>query len=67
MATQILKIPPTSKMISQGLIHQFKPANLRESYRHFFGNDFENAHNAMADVNACIAVYFAIKDMEKKQ
>jgi len=67
MATSVLKLPPTSKMISKGLIHQFKSANLRESYHHFFGHDFENAHSAMADVNACIAVYFAIKDLEKQQ
>jgi DNA polymerase-3 subunit epsilon len=37
---------------------------LIEAYRHFFGEDFDNAHSAMADVKACIAVYFAIKDKE---
>jgi len=67
MATDALKLPATTRMISEGLANKYKPANLRESYRHFFGNDFENAHNAMADVNACIAVYFAIKDLEKQQ
>lgn len=44
-----------------------KHPRLEEAYRHFFGVDFENAHNAMADVNACKAVYFAIKDLEQTQ
>jgi len=66
MATQVLKLPPTDKMVKAGF-NKYKPANLRESYRHFFGVDFENAHSAMADVNACIAVYFAIKDLEQAQ
>lgn len=63
MATSVLKLPPTEKMVKAGF-NKYKPANLRESYRHFFEVDFDNAHSAMADVNACIAVYFAIKDME---
>jgi DNA polymerase III subunit epsilon len=66
MATPVLKLPPTDKMVKVGL-NKYKPANLMESYRHFFGFDFENAHSAMADVNACIAVYFAIKDLEQAQ
>jgi len=37
---------------------------LVEAHRHFIGSDFDDQHSAMADVNACIAVYFAIKDME---
>lgn len=41
-----------------------KLPKLQEAYRHFFGINFEGAHSAMADVNACIAVYFAIKDLE---
>jgi DNA polymerase-3 subunit epsilon len=41
-----------------------KLPKLSEAHQHFFGVDFENAHNAMADVNACIAVYFAVKDLE---
>ena len=43
-----------------------KLPKLQEAYNHFFGVDFDGAHSAMADVNACIAVYFAIKDLEKK-
>lgn len=39
-----------------------KTANLGEAYKHFTGNDLARAHNAMVDVQACMAVYFAIKD-----
>lgn len=60
LATPICQIPPTEKMVKAGF-NKFKTANLREAYRHFMGCDFENAHSAMADVKACMAVYFAIK------
>ena len=40
-----------------------KTPNLGEAYRHFTGRDLENAHSAMADVQACRDVYFAIQDM----
>lgn len=64
LATPICKIPPTENMIAAGL-NKFKTANLSEAYRHFMGRDFENAHSALADVNACASVYFSIQDMEK--
>lgn len=44
-----------------------KYPKLKDAYRHFIGEDFENAHSAMADVKACMAVYFAIKDLEAQQ
>ena len=60
MATPICKIPPTGKMVAAGF-NKFKTTNLAEAYRHFMGCDFENAHSALADVQACMAVYFAAK------
>lgn len=61
LSTPICKLPPTKKMVAARRTH-FKTSNLGEAYRHFFGKDFENAHTAMADVKACIDVYFAIQD-----
>lgn len=65
MATPICAIPPTDKMAKAGFT-KYKPPNLREAYRHFNGLDFDGAHNAMADVQACRAIYFAIKDRSGK-
>jgi len=44
-----------------------KLPKLTEAYRHFFGTDFNGAHNAMNDVNATISVYFAIQDEKAKE
>ena len=61
MSTPILKLPPTERMLAAGRTH-FKSANLSEAYKHFTGNELVGAHSALADVQACMAVYFAIKD-----
>ena len=61
MATPIVKCPPTPKMKAKNM-NGYKKANLQEAYKHFFGKGFDNAHSAIADVNACMAVYFAIKE-----
>ena len=59
LSKPILNLPPTEKMKTTNF--KVKTPNLGEAYRHFMGCDFENAHSAMADVRACMAVYFAIK------
>lgn len=64
LATPIVKAPATEKMKAAGRFHH-KTANLGEAYRHFMGCDFENAHSAMADVRACMEVYFAIKGAQQ--
>lgn len=66
LSTPICAIPPTQKMAAAGRRHHKTP-NLGEAYRHFYGEDFENAHSAMADVKACIAVYFAIHDQQESK
>lgn len=58
-STQICKIPPTDKMLAAGF-KTFKRPSMQEAYRHFFGKDFDGAHGAAADAQACMAVYFAI-------
>ncbi|MBI5259781.1 MAG: 3'-5' exonuclease [Burkholderiales bacterium] len=59
LATPICAIPPNSPNSRQ----RYKTPTLREAFRHFFGREFEDSHSANADVQACIAVYFAIKDL----
>jgi len=60
-ANNIVKAPPTPKMIAAGRTHYKKP-NLGECIKHFFGEELEGAHDAMIDVRACRRVYFAILD-----
>ena len=44
-----------------GKYGDFKWPKLAETHRHFFKCDFDGAHDAMADVEACLKCYFAIK------
>ncbi|MBI5255397.1 MAG: 3'-5' exonuclease [Burkholderiales bacterium] len=66
LATPICALPPTEKMKAARRFHSKTP-NLQEAFRHFFGREFEDSHSANADVQACIAVYFAIKDQMAAQ
>jgi len=52
--TPILKLP--------GNYGRYKWPKLIEANRHFFGEDFDDAHDAMADLKACAGVYFAIQE-----
>lgn len=63
LATPIVKCPPSEKMKAKNM-KGYKKANLTEAYNHFFNEDFDGAHTAIADVKACMSVYFAIKDNE---
>lgn len=61
----IVNLPPTERMLQYG-IRKPKTPKLTEAYRHFFGQDFDGAHDAMADVRATVKVYFAIQDHKEK-
>lgn len=63
-ASHVLQLPPTKRMQDCGF-SKFKSPNLQEAHRHFFGRDFEGAHDAMADVRACREVFFALKKLEE--
>lgn len=56
-ATPVINLPPTERMIAAGF-DKPKPPKLEECIRHFFNEDLEGAHDAMADVIACRRVYF---------
>ncbi len=63
VATPIVNLPPTAKMIRAGF-NKPKSANMQEAYSFFHnGKTFDSAHDAMADVRACAAVYFAMNPL----
>lgn len=61
LTTPIIRLPPTERMKAAGRGKQFKSPSLSEAYEFFFGEKFENAHDAGADTLACAKVYFAAK------
>lgn len=61
LASPIMRLPPTDRMVAAGFGGKPKPPKLEEAYQHFTGKPMKGAHNAAADVTACKVVYFAIK------
>lgn len=66
LATPILKLPPTAKMLRAGF-RKHKSATLGEAYKYFTGRDLVGAHRAMVDVRACIDVFRAIKSGQTEE
>ncbi len=58
-SVDIVKIPPTPKMVRAGFNH-YKSPSLMETYVHLFGREFDSAHDALADVNACAEIHAEI-------
>ncbi|MBP6566058.1 MAG: 3'-5' exonuclease [Saprospiraceae bacterium] len=54
-STEILRIPNKNKYRYPG---EFKWPNLQETHNFFLGNNFEDGHDAMADVYACARIFF---------
>ena len=52
----IMRIPPTQKMIDSGMGDKFKSPSLREASA-YIGRPPFDAHDAMADVRECLAVW----------
>lgn len=65
-SVKIINLPPTAKMVAAGRNNPKSP-NLAEAYEFFSGQKLEGAHRAMADVHACKAVYYGIKNHGMKQ
>lgn len=61
LSSPIMKLPPTERMKAAKRFHHKSP-NLREAFKFFTGRELENAHSALADVDAAMAVYFGILD-----
>lgn len=57
----VCKLPPTPKMRAAGF-NNYKAPKLIEAYHHAFGKDFDGAHNAMADVQACRKVWLWLQE-----
>ncbi len=62
MASPILALPPTPKMVASGYAKN-KPPSLAECVRFFFNEEIDGAHDAMVDVRACARVYFKMAQM----
>jgi DNA polymerase III subunit epsilon len=64
MSKPILKLKATAKMKAAGF-NGAKMPKLSEAYEFFTGKSMEGAHDALNDVDACIAVYFGVQDYEQ--
>lgn len=62
-ATPVINLPPTPKMLAAGFTKPKSP-NLTECIRHFFDEDLEGAHDALADVTGCMRVYFHLQSLK---
>lgn len=65
LATPILDLPPTAKMIAAGY-NKPKPPTLGECYQYFFEKELIGAHSALVDCEACAEVYFEIRRRERE-
>jgi len=65
LATPLCALAPTEAMRRAGRNH-FKTPTLSEAYTHFFGTAFDGAHSANADVQACMQVYRAIRELKER-
>lgn len=59
---KIMNLPPTEKMLRAGRNNPKTP-NLQDAHEFYCGTKFDDAHDAMADVNATRRVFFAMKKL----
>lgn len=60
LATPIVNLPPTDRMLAAGRKHAKTP-NLGEAFKFFMEKELDGAHNAMVDVLACKDVFFKMR------
>lgn len=63
-STALVNLPPTFRMMAAGRFHPKSPS-LSECVRHFFGEEHSDAHDAEADVRACIRIFRHLKQERK--
>lgn len=56
-SARFTRIPATEAMRKAGRFH-FKSPNLTEAHQHFFGEGFDGAHDALADVTASMRIFW---------
>lgn len=59
-----LSAAQASFFADKGIDQKYKNPRLIEAYQHFFKQDFEGAHDAMADVRACRDVFFELHKLK---
>jgi len=63
-STNLVNLPPTPRMQAAGRYHPKSPT-LNECIQHFFGEDISNAHDALADVRACVRIFDHLTSRER--
>lgn len=63
LATPVLKLPPTEKMLAKGMTRHYKRPSLQEAHTALLGEGFTGSHNAITDARACARVFFKLKEM----
>lgn len=56
----IVRCPPTPKMIAAGRGRQYKQPSVAEALLHFTGEELVGGHRARPDTEACARIYFAM-------
>lgn len=59
-ATPICQLPPTARMVEVGFGDKWKKPKLEEAHRILLGTELQGAHDALADVRGCAAVYLEL-------
>lgn len=57
---EIMKLPPTPAMVRAGR-GPYKSPRMSEAYKYFTGDELVGAHDALADVRGCVAVYDCLR------